>query len=81
MRGPRVRFTIRGMMIAVAIVAVVLILIQSAGGLLFGLAMSWLALAGGVRELFRRRRRRAVWCFGIAAVATNGAVATLCVSA
>jgi hypothetical protein len=79
MRLPRVRFTIRHLMLAVAVVASSLFLLRTLGGPLFAFVLAALMLAFASWLPARARLKRPALWFAISAIVTNGGVAVLCV--
>jgi hypothetical protein len=75
MQGPRL--TIKWMMIAVAIVAVLLFLFRSVEGAMIALALGAVLLPFGWWALIKGHRRPAGWGLAIAAVVGNASVAIL----
>ena len=76
---PRVRFTVRRMMIAVAVAAVVMAIYLTPDGLFGAFILSGLMLASAGYLLARDRRRWSVRAFGISAVSVNIVNAIFCV--
>jgi hypothetical protein len=79
MRFPRVRFTVRWMMVVVAVVAGLLFLYVSFGGAYLVLAGLALLLSGSCWGLVRDRRQLSVAGFSGSVLAANIAVATACI--
>jgi hypothetical protein len=78
MQLPRIRFTIRSLMIAVAVVAVVLALSPS-GWFLFLPTALYLSPAVLLWWMFRHFRRLATWGFGATATLASGGCAVQCI--
>lgn len=76
MRRPRL--TIKLMMIAIAVIAVLLFLYRTSGRVL-SLALIVFMAAICCWVLTRRHRRWAAWCFGVSAAVGNASVAALCI--
>jgi hypothetical protein len=80
---PRVQFTLRGLMVAVAGVAVLLVLCTSVPGVallvLFSHVLGIPVLMGLVTVAIRDRAQWAAWCFWVAVAAGNGLVAADCI--
>jgi hypothetical protein len=71
MRLPRVRFTLLQLMITVAVIACILVLLETSRGFLLICILWSFVLAAIFRALFRGRRRRASLGFGIASATVN----------
>ena len=80
MRPPRLRFTIRSLMIAIAVVAGLMALPRAWAVLAVVFSIPSLALTVAAWLAFRGRRRLAAVCFGILAVLANGLYAVLCMA-
>jgi hypothetical protein len=80
MRPPRLRFTIRSLMIAVAVVAGLMVLPREWVVLAVVFSIPSLPLTGAVWLASRGHRRPAAVCFGILAVLANGLYAVLCIT-
>src|SRR5437867_2501274 len=79
MRLPRVRFTIRSLMIAVVIVAGLLVVPEPWRMLVLGVSCVGVPLSGAQWLLFRRQRRLAAFCFWVLAILINVLYAVACV--
>ena len=79
-RPPLVRFTIRGLMIAVAIVAGLLALSRWPEGLVVAFGLLYLSLIVVLWRMFRGFRRLSALCFGVVATVANIGCAALCIS-
>lgn len=80
MRAPRVRFTIRGLMIAVLVTAGLLSLPARGGPILIPILITCLSLGTARWFLLRADRRLAAFCFWGPAIMANVVFAALCVS-
>jgi hypothetical protein len=77
MRLPHVRFTIRSLMVTVALVAGLLALSLSPTGLVVAFGVEYLALIAVLWRLFRGFRRLSALCFGVVAALGNTSCAVL----
>jgi hypothetical protein len=80
MRGPRVRFTIRSLMIAIGVMAVLLILPSGWGITVIALSLSCLILIAGQWLVFRGHRHLAAFGFWFLAILINGLYAAACIA-
>ncbi len=79
MRRPPVRFTIRSLMIAVALAGGLLAVARSPIALVVAFGLLYLAMIGVMWWMFRGFRRLSACCFGVVAALINTLSAALCI--